>query len=150
MAYEFQVVVDCADPHELAAWWAETMGWQVEPQDEAFIRQMIAAGYATDNDTRVYNGALVWKEGAAIRHPEGLQRAPRVLFQQVPEARTVKNRLHLDLRIGTDDVDQAVAGLTARGAKFLYKGRQGPHGWITLADPEGNEFCVSDPAPPRD
>lgn len=49
MAYEFQVTVDCADPHALADWWAETLGWQVEPQDEAFIRQMINAGYATDS-----------------------------------------------------------------------------------------------------
>jgi hypothetical protein len=146
MAYEFQVAVDCADPHILADWWAETLGWQVEPQDEAFIRQMISAGYAADSDTRRHNGALVWKDGAAIRHPEGMQRAPRVLFQLVPEAKAVKNRLHLDVHIGADDVERAVAGLTARGAKVLHTGQQGPYAWVTLADPEGNEFCLSQSA----
>lgn len=146
MAHEFQITVDCAGPHTLADWWAETLGWQVEPQDEAFIRQMISAGHAADSDTKLHNGALVWKEGAAIRHPEGLRRAPRLLFQLVPEDKSVKNRLHLDVRIGADDVEATVASLTARGAKVLHRGQQGPHTWVTLADPEGNEFCVSQSA----
>lgn len=148
MAYEFQVAVDCADPHTLAGWWAETLGWQVEPSDEAFIRRMISAGYAAESDTTLRGGVLVWKDGAAIRHPDGLERAPRLLFQQVPEPKTVKNRMHLDVRIGADDVESAVAGLVARGAKFLHNGQQGPHTWVTLADPEGNEFCVSQSAKP--
>ena len=143
MAYEFQVTVDCADPHLLAAWWAETLGWQVEAQDEAFIRRMISAGRASEDDTRLWDGGLVWKAGAAIGHPEGAQRAPRVLFQLVPEAKAVKNRVHLDVRIGADDVELAVAGLVERGAKLLHRGEQGPFTWVTLADPEGNEFCVS-------
>jgi hypothetical protein len=71
MAYEFQVTQASADPHAQADWWAETLGWQVEPTDGAFIRKMIDQGYATESDTRVHNGALVWKEGAAIRHPDG-------------------------------------------------------------------------------
>jgi hypothetical protein len=104
---------------------------------------MIGEGYASEADTTVHNGALVWKEGAAIRHPEGLQRAPRVLFQLVPEAKTVKNRMHLDVRVGAGDVESAVGKLTARGATFIHNGRQGSHTWVTLADPEGNEFCVS-------
>jgi hypothetical protein len=150
VAYEFQVTVDCADPHTLADWWAETLGWRVEPSDEAFIRRMISAGYATESDTKRHNGVLVWKVGAAINHPDGPQRAPRVLFQLVPEPKTVKNRTHLDVRIGTDDVEQTVAGLIARGAKFLHNGQQGPISWVTLADPEGNEFCVSQSAFPRE
>ena len=143
MAYEFQVTVDCADPHMLAEWWAETLGWQVEAQDEAFIRRMISAGQASDSDTRLRNGALVWKVGAAISHPDGMQRAPRVLFQLVPEAKAVKNRVHLDVRIGADDVERAMTSLIERGAKFLHRGQLGPYTWVTLADPEGNEFCVS-------
>jgi hypothetical protein len=142
-AYEFQVTLDCADPHVLADWWAETLGWQVEPSDETFIRKMIAEGYASDSDTRVHNGSLVWAEGAAIHHPAGTERAPRVLFQLVPEPKIVKNRMHLDLRIGADDVEATVDRFVERGAKFLHRGRQGPHTWVTLADPEGNEFCVS-------
>ncbi len=146
MVYEFQVTQDSADPHALADWWAETLGWEVEPSDEAFIRRMIDQGYASEDDTRVHRGVLVWREGAAIRHPDGLQRAPRVLFQLVGEEKTVKNRMHLDVRVGTDDVEAVVGKLTARGARFLHNGRQGPHSWVTLADPEGNEFCVSQSA----
>ena len=145
MAYDFQVTVDTGDPHPLAGWWAETLRWEVEPADEAFIRRMIAEGYASDDDTVVHNGSLVWKEGAAIRHPDGPEKGPRkrVLFQLVPEAKTVKNRVHLDVWVGPDNVASEVERLTARGAKFLHNGQQGPHSWVTLADPEGNEFCVS-------
>lgn len=142
MAYEFQVTQDSTDPHPLADWWAETLGWEVEPTDEAFIRRMIAEGYASEEeDTKIHNGALVWKAGAAIRHPDG--RGPRVLFQFVPEAKSGKNRMHLDVRVGDEDVAAVVEKLTARGARFLHRGQQGPLAWVTLADPQGNEFCVS-------
>ena len=143
MAYDFQVTQDSTDPHALADWWAETLGWEVEPSDESFIRRMIAEGHASADDTTVHKGSLVWKVGAAIRHPEGPERAPRVLFQLVPEQKTVKNRMHLDVRLGADDVDSVVDGLVSRGAKVLHHGRQGPYTWVTLADPQGNEFCVS-------
>ncbi|MEE6261395.1 VOC family protein [Plantactinospora sonchi] len=143
MPYDFQVTQDSADPHNLADWWAETLGWEVEPSDEAFIRRMIDAGYATEDDTTRHHGVLVWRAGAAIRHPDGPTRAPRVLFQHVPEPRTVKNRMHLDVRVGTDDVDAVVEKLVGRGARVLHQGRQGPQTWTTMADPEGNEFCVS-------
>ena len=153
MAYTVQLTVDSADPHVLADWWAETLRWQVEAQDEAFIRQMIAEGHATEADTRVYRGSLVWREGAAILpqadadSDAGPDAAPvrgglRMFFQQVPEAKTVKNRLHLDVRIGDDDPEQVRAALVERGATVLHSGRQGPHTWVTMADPEGNEFCV--------
>jgi hypothetical protein len=143
MAYTVQTVIDCADPHSLADWWAETLGWQVEPQDETFIRSMIEQGRATDADTRMHRGSLVWREGAAI-HPneEKSPHRARILFQEVPEAKTVKNRVHLDLRIGEDDAEAVRERLLARGATVLHTGQQGPHTWLTMADPEGNEFCV--------
>ncbi|MEV0581644.1 VOC family protein [Nonomuraea sp. NPDC050310] len=143
MAYDFQVAVDSADPHALADWWAEALGWEVEKQDEAFIRSMVEQGHATESDTLVHKGALVWKEGAAIRHPEGLERAPRVLFQLVPEGKTVKNRVHLDVRVGADKIKAEAERLAGLGATFLHEGRQGPTEWITMTDPEGNEFCVA-------
>ncbi len=83
------------------------------------------------------------KAGQAIRHPDGLERAPRVLFQLVPEPKTVKNRVHLDVRVAPDDPAAVVQRLLAKGATFLHEGRQGPSTWTTLADPEGNELCVS-------
>jgi hypothetical protein len=67
MAYDFQIVVDAAAPHALADWWADTLGWVVEPSDEPFIRRMIAEGYATEDDTTTHNATLVWKDGATIR-----------------------------------------------------------------------------------
>ncbi len=141
MATDFQVTIDCAALHELAGWWAEALGWQVEPQDEAFIRRMIAAGHASEEDTVEYRGALVWKQGAALTSPDPGR--PRVLFQQVPEAKTVKNRVHLDLRVGADRRESEVARLVGMGATELHRASQGPYEWATLADPEGNEFCVT-------
>ncbi len=145
MAYDFQVAFDCAAPHELAEWWAETLGWEVEPSDPEFIRRMIAQGYATDDDTTTYNGELVWKEGAAIGPPGEQGPGPyrRILFQLVPEPKQVKNRVHLDVRVGPEKIEGELEKLTGRGATFLHLGQQGPHTWFTLADPEGNEFCIS-------
>ncbi|MEU3060612.1 VOC family protein [Streptomyces subrutilus] len=143
MAYTFQVTIDCADPHPLADWWADALGWEVEPSDEAFIRGLIAAGHATDADTTTHRGTLVWKVGTGIRHPEGPERAPRILFLRVPEPKTVKNRVHLDVRVGEEDIATVVERLVAKGATFLHEGRQGPSVWTTIADPEGNELCIS-------
>ncbi|MCU1613831.1 MAG: hypothetical protein JWO98_1371 [Frankiales bacterium] len=141
MAIDFQVTVDSGDPHVLADWWAEALGWNVEPSDEAFIRRMIDAGHATEEDTTTHRGVLVWKEGAAVTSPDPGR--PRLLFQKVPEAKTVKNRLHLDLRFGADRQEAEVARLVGMGATELWRAAQGPHSWVTLADPEGNEFCVA-------
>jgi hypothetical protein len=145
MGYDFQVVFDCADPHGLADWWAETLDWVVEEQDPDFIRRMIAAGYATEADTATHHGGLVWRDGASIRHPDGpaTGNRKRILFQVVPEPKTVKNRVHLDVWVGAEHVAEHADRLVARGATFLHKASQGPHEWVTLADPEGNEFCVS-------
>ena len=101
-----------------------------------------ANAYLSRPGPRIVDGAELL---AAILHPDvpatGMRR--RILFQLVPEGKTVKNRLHLDVRIGADKVEDELARLTAAGATFLHRGRQGPHGWITLADPEGNEFCIN-------
>ncbi|MFJ7048119.1 glyoxalase [Streptomyces sp. JV178] len=105
-----QVVVDAADPVALGRWWAEALGWVVV------------------NDA---------PEEYEIR-PEP-DRVPGLLFTPVPEAKTVKNRLHLDFR----PVDQAaeVSRLLALGARHADVG-QGDASWVVLMDPEGNEFCV--------
>jgi hypothetical protein len=143
MTFSVQVAIDAKDPHELAAWWAETLRWEVEPQDESFIRSMIDQGHATEEDTRMFNGTLVWKEATAIRPTgEPTPGTPRILFQAVPEAKAGKNRVHLDIRTGDEDVEEIRKRLIERGATELYMGRQGPHTWMTMADPEGNEFCV--------
>jgi hypothetical protein len=141
MAHDVQIAVDCARPHELADWWAEVLRWEVEPQDEAFIRRMVDEGHATEDQTIRHNGSLVWKSATAIRSPDPGR--PRILFQRVPEPKSVKNRLHLDVRSGDEGCEGAVARLVAMGATELWRSSQGPYSWVTLADPEGNEFCVS-------
>lgn len=145
MAYDFQVAVDCASPHTLADWWAETLGWAVEVPDPEFIRKMIAEGYATEDDTMTHDGKLVWRTGAAIRHPDYPAAGPRkrVIFQQVPEPKTAKNRWHIDVWVGAEQAEAEVERLIGRGATVLHRGQQGPHHWTTMADPESNEFCVS-------
>jgi hypothetical protein len=138
-----QVVVDTADPHDLADWWAQTLRWHVESQDEAFIRTMIEQGHATESDTTRHGGALVWRTGAAINpHADRAEQGPRILFQLVPEDKVVKNRVHLDVRVGGEDLEAVRASLIERGATVLHEGREGPHAWVTMADPEGNEFCL--------
>jgi len=141
MAFDVQVTIDSSAPHDLADWWAEALGWRVEQQDEAFIRRMVETGAASEADTIRHDGALVWKVGAAITSPDPDR--PRVLFQLVPEGKTVKNRLHFDVRVGADQREAEVARLLGRGATELWRGSQGPFEWVTLADPEGNEFCVT-------
>ena len=146
MTLNIQIAVDCRNPHELADWWAETLEWAVEPQDETFIRSMIAQGFATEAETKLHQGKLVWGAGAAIRPPDELGSASperRILFQTVPEEKTIKNRIHWDVRLAGADKDEARAALEARGATFLWTASQGPHSWHTMADPEGNEFCIS-------
>ncbi|ADD44711.1 VOC family protein [Stackebrandtia nassauensis] len=142
MAYGFQITIDSQTPHQLADWWAEALGWQVEPSDEEFIRRMVSEGHADEADTTTHNGVLVWKAGQAIRHPDD-ESYPRFLFQLVPEPKTVKNRMHLDVRVGADKIESELERLTATGATFLHRGNQGPFRWITITDPEGNELCLS-------
>jgi hypothetical protein len=141
MAHDVQITIDCARPHELADWWAEALGWEPEPQDEAFIRRMVDEGHASEDQTTHHKGALVWAIGAAIRSPEPSRR--RILFQAVPEPKTVKNRQHLDVHVGAEQREAEVARLIGMGATELWRERQGPYSWVTLADPEGNEFCVA-------
>ena len=144
MSYSLQIVVDCHNPHVLADWWAETMGWQVEPSDEEFIRSMITKGFATEEQTTLHNGVLVWSDGQAIIAGSDTNNGqPRILFQRSDQEKLGKNRIHWDVRLGDDDKMTVRTNLEARGATFLWEASQGPHSWFTMADPEGNEFCIS-------
>jgi hypothetical protein len=105
-----QVIVDANDPGALGRWWAEALKWVVVNDDP---------------------------EEFEIRPTP--DRLPGLLFGPVPEAKTLKNRLHLDLR--PDDRDAEVERLLGLGASRVDIG-QGEQTWVVLADPEGNEFCV--------
>ena len=140
MGLQVQVVVDSRNPHEQAKWWAAALGWQVEPSDGEFIAGLVAAGHAREEDTLMFDGQLVWRIGAAIIDPDKPD-SPRVLFQSVPEEKSVKNRMHFDIRAG-EDRESVAQNLVEAGASILHRGQLGPSVWITMADPEGNEFCV--------
>ena len=141
-----QLVIDCADPHAQAKFWAAALGWVVE-RNEAFIRSMLDQGIARPDQVVEVHGELAWSTVEAVRHPEHdaireLGGAARLLLQQVPEGKTVKNRVHLDVNVGKEHIDAKVGELTALGARELYKVDEPGAFHTTMADPEGNEFCV--------
>lgn len=141
MGVNYQVAIDCEDPHALAKFWSAALHWTVEEHGD-MIKTLLDQGIATEDDVTTYDGRLVWKTAAAVRDYESPERG-RLLFQQVPEPKTVKNRVHLDLHLDVPNRDEEVQRLISLGATKLWDGRQGENTWVTLADPEGNEFCVT-------
>ncbi|MFE6099429.1 VOC family protein [Streptomyces laurentii] len=146
-----QLTIDCADPRRLVAFWTEALRYAPEPPPEGHATWRAywrATGVPEDE-----LGEDAGEVPESIVDPHG--RGPRVWFQEVPEPKTVKNRLHLDLKVGGGRavplavrrarVDAEVARLTALGASVLYTMDE-PHGMdyyaVVLGDPEGNEFCV--------
>ena len=138
MKFDMQIAIDCHDPHALNQFWALITGYDIEHHDTQ-VRNLLEQGLITNDDTVEFNGELWFKDAAACREVNG---GTRLLFQQVPEAKTVKNRVHLDLHLG-DEKDAAIRRALDAGATKLWDGQQGPQTWVTLADPEGNEFCIS-------
>lgn len=146
MALEWILVIDCTDPLQLARFWASALGYEVE-DNSVLVERLITLGDVDESDYTVVDGRKAWRELAAVRHPDdpvddssGTGLGRRLLFQAVPEAKQGKNRLHMDLHVGPEQVDGEVRRLTALGAAVLRQvaARGGNH--VTLADPEGNEF----------
>jgi len=117
MALRWQsILVDSTDPSPIAHWWAELLGWRITHEDD---------------------------EEIVLEPPEDSPEdgvSPDILFLRVPEPKTGKNRLHIDLR----PVDQAaeVARAEAMGATRVDIGQGADKTWVVLADPDGNEFCI--------
>lgn len=111
------ITVDCRDPHEMARFWSEALGYVEDP-----------ANPNAPDDPEAY-----------IVDPRHLH--PGLLFQPVPESKTVKNRIHFDVQ-PDQRRDDEVERLLAVGASLVADLRTGDSGWVVLADPEGNEFCV--------
>jgi len=144
MATTIQVVFDCTDPDRLARFWAEALHYKLQDPPE---------GYAEWDDFLREIGVPEeeWGNASAVVDPDGA--GPRLYFQRVPEAKAVKNRVHLDLNAGGSqgtpledrrrNVDAEVERLVAAGATVLHAGevRNGEY-WVVMQDPEGNEFCV--------
>ena len=104
--------IDAVDAHGLADFWGPVLGRAVEHQD---------------------NGDAVLR---------GERPEETIWVNAVPEAKRVKHRVHLDLRLDGGDVGAERQRLLDLGATELWSGQQGPHTWVTMADPEGNELCI--------
>ncbi len=108
-----EVIVDAADPERLAGFWSEVLGWPRTPPDDDGVVE--------------------------VADPSGAK--PTLVFVPVPEPKTVKNRVHLDVNPTGCDQQEELARLLALGARPADVG-QGEQTWHVLADPEGNEFCL--------
>ncbi|GAA3385641.1 VOC family protein [Cryptosporangium minutisporangium] len=140
MTTGLQIAFDTADPHAQAAFWAAALGYEVEDHT-AIVDQLVAAGRLPEAETLTRDGRRCFADVATCRDSSGGR--PRLFFQRVPEPKSAKNRVHLDLHVGPENVDAEVERLLDLGAtKGWETADRGPR-TITLYDPEGNEFCVS-------
>jgi hypothetical protein len=138
---QFQVTFDCAEPERVARFWCEVLGYVLPSPPE---------GFATWDDHD--RSQPVEKRGAwfACSDPSGA--GPRLYFQRVPEGKTVKNRLHLDVRVGTGLTGrERLAALEAECARLVALGAvhvrtlfadEENESCIVMRDVEGNEFCL--------
>jgi hypothetical protein len=153
MALSWKTVFDARDANRLADFWAAALEYEVEDLTP-LITRLLEQQLITEDMLTEHRGRRTWRDYAGIRHPDdpvdpttgmGLER--RMLFQHVPEEKTAKNRLHLDIQYAYGDPDKLralVDRLTALGATAVREVDQGPAGhWWIMRDPEGNEFCAS-------
>jgi hypothetical protein len=143
MSIPFQVAIDCHDPAALAAFWAEALGYVLQPPPPEF---------ATWEDWLRENGVpeSKWNSISAIVDPDGV--GPRLFFQRVPEPKVGKTRVHLDVNVGgpvgtpieerRTRVDDAVTRLIAVGAELVQAFEERGEYWVGMRDPEGTEFDV--------
>jgi hypothetical protein len=137
------VVFDCADPDRLARFWAQALGYKLQDPPQ---------GHQSWEDWLRDQGIPQerWNDANAVVDPDG--RGPRIFFQRVPEAKTTKNRVHLDLNVTggpavpleerRGQVDAEVERLLGLGASRLRVVEEQGGYWAVMQDPEGDEFCV--------
>lgn len=117
-AYISHTTVDCSDAYTLSKWWEVVLGYGEDPDDPNLPGHEECMIYSAD-------------------------RSHRILFIEVPDTKQGKNRIHFDLRPADGTRDEELARLLAHGARELYDTRKPDGtGWVTLADPAGNEFCI--------
>ncbi|WP_282792796.1 VOC family protein [Streptomyces sp. CC224B] len=136
---QVQVTFDCAEPERLARFWCEVLGYVVPPPPEGFATWDAYKGSQPPEEQDAWF-ACVDPSGAG----------PRLYFQRVPEGKVVKNRVHLDVRVGTGLVgEERLAALEAECARLVPLGAvrerllyDGHDACIVMQDIEGNEFCL--------
>ncbi|MFB0616971.1 VOC family protein [Streptomyces sp. AGS-58] len=144
----WKLVIDAADPHTQADFWSAALHYTAE-DNSALIEQLLSLGALSGEATVEYHGRPAFRDLIAVRHPDdpydprtGTGLGRRLLFQRVPEPKTGKNRLHLDLHPGPDRRAEEVSRLEALGARLLREVAEPSGRWAVMADPEDNEFCV--------
>ncbi|MDI3385825.1 VOC family protein [Streptomyces sp. B-S-A8] len=149
MPLQWKIVVDSADPHAQADFWAAALGYSVE-DNSALIEQLLGAGAVPAELVTEHHGRHAWRGAAAARHPDdpydessGAGLGRRLLFNEVPEPKTGKNRVHLDLHVGAEQRADEVARLEGLGARVVRAVDEPGGSWVIMQDPEGNEFCVA-------
>ncbi|MBA2362139.1 MAG: VOC family protein [Chloroflexia bacterium] len=141
MSTGVQVVFDCAEPQRMANFWAAAMGYHVQPPPEGFATwEEFLASIGVPEDA--------FDSASAIIDPDGS--GPRIFFQKVPEHKTIKNRVHLDLNVGggrevpveqrRGRVDAEAERLATLGATTVRSYDENGEYWVAMLDPEGNEF----------
>jgi hypothetical protein len=150
VALDWKLVIDSRNAPVIADFWAAALEYEVE-DPSALIEQLLAAGQLGEDAVREHRGRKTFRGYAAIRHPDdpfdptsGIGRGRRLLFQDVPEEKSGKNRLHIDVHSEPGDLEGLVARLEGLGATRVREFDQGPAGhWWIMHDPEGNEFCAA-------
>lgn len=144
MSKDVQITFDCADPDGLATFWAEVLGYVLQPPPEGFDTWDAALdAWGVPETERNSRSALLDPDDAR----------PRLFFQRVPEGKTAKNRVHLDVRAAPGQQgDERMATLEAEATRLEALGAtrfktftpEPPMeaGFIVMQDPEGNEFCL--------
>lgn len=123
----YTVVIDSHDITAQAQWWATTLGWKIGYQDDDEV--VVAPPGATEDPVETLEEWQIQRQ--------------ELVFVQVEETKTLKNRLHIDLAPHiSQDRDAEIAALIERGATLSDVGQRDDVTWTVLADPEGNEFCV--------
>lgn len=141
MAVSVQVAIDCRDPAALSAFWAEALGYVLQPPPPGFSswEDWLRENQVPESE---------WNAISAVVDPDGV--GPRLFFQRVPEPKTVKTRVHLDLNVGGGPgtpieerkarVDAEAARLVALGAELVRTYEDRGEYWAGMRDPEGTEF----------
>lgn len=144
MARSMQVTFDCADPASLATFWAEALDYVVQPPPNGYHSWEAALAAFGVPESQ-------WNSRAAAVDPADV--GPRLFFQRVPEGKANKNRVHLDIRVAPDlRGEERMAALEAEATRLARHGatrqlRIEPagaieNGFLVMADPEDNEFCL--------
>jgi len=142
LSVQVQVTFDCADPARMAEFWAQALDYKLQDPPEGWDSW---EAWATDQGVPEED----FNSMSAVVDPDG--KGPRLLFQRVPEGKSAKNRVHLDLNVGMPRDDEqasrarekdAAERLVGLGATKLREAEERGSFWIVMQDIEGNEFCL--------